>query len=107
MSTRNVEGRDWAVRGTLSPVFDDNIIELNLGNNFIEEIKEEYFNNATIPLAELKLFNCSIGSVTDRYSDVFRIHSHSRLNYGGVHKIRHIACERYLYVSKSENVLFA
>ena len=47
------------------PVFEDNVIELNLGNNIIEEIKEDYFNNATIPLAELKLFNCSIATISD------------------------------------------
>ena len=47
------------------PVFEDNVIELNLGNNIIEEIKEDCFNNATIPLAELKLFNCSIATISD------------------------------------------
>ena len=47
------------------PVFEDNVIELNLGNNIIDEIKEDYFNNATIPLAELKLFNCSIATISD------------------------------------------
>ena len=53
------------------PVFEDNVIELNLGNNVIEEIKEDYFNNATIPLAELKLFNCSISTINDNAFRIF------------------------------------
>ena len=62
------------------PVFEDNVIELNLGNNVIEEIKEDYFNNATIPLAELKLFNCSISTVNDNaFRNFFTSHLIGRL----------------------------